>query len=876
MKVSPVALLSVSVVSLMLVGAVCGAASAASAPTAVRPRKAAARSRSAPALSYAFMYGLAESPVHLALAPLDLAEIGTQDAQSSRLEKTLRVGVVRALPEAVTLTRAESRLGEWAALDDGAHVWRLTVKAGEACGVRLHLAEVSLPEGCELRVSDALDPLSTRGPYTAASLGRRTGFWTGTVFAECVTLECYAPAGVDPAAVTFTVDQLTHLYRDPARVAKKGGCENDATCFPDWAAAANGVAGIGSYSYADYIWCTGCLMNDLDESTWTDYFLTANHCVANQLEADDTEFYWFFQTATCDGAAPAISSVTVTDGGAEYLAGKTEAQGSDFAFLKLRKPSPDGASFLGWSSKAPAEGEAVTCIHHPLGEYKRISFGVNVDGDADFRYVQWSSGVTAEGSSGSPLFNASNEVIGQLWGGESTCENPTGLDYFGRFDVTYKAISPWLDGTKGSEDIFGYLCDPLDQGLTTPGSYDGYFFNEDAAGATLATSVRGTFSLQVSRVAGLLSAKAVLQKQTLSFTARSWTDWTSDGTFLAVMTTRAGETLDLYVRQDRIWGMLSGGAIGKTLYLDGARNRFADRADTAAQAVLEGYRGYYTVALPGDKVWPYGSAGLDFVGTGYLTLTVGNNGGVKVAGKLPDDTSVSRSSRLIYYGDCGDWACVPLFAPLYSAKGWLGGLLWLNPSNGVAVIDEDLGWKIRWEKPVTAPDGLGALLFPCGGYYNTGAPLAVHYRLSAEKNAVRYHVSGRSFEPQQAAFPERVGVASAGSRLVAEKGVAPIKVGDAYVYTGANSALATLSFAATTGIYKGSFNLYYDYTLNGRLTHKVVKTNYSGVLTQTRLAWFSEEGWPEGLGYYLVTDNDPVYKPSSVKRSFWMDLYIAP
>ena len=856
-----------------LLAAAVGTAGEVSAPSAVRPRQAVAK-RAELSLPLSVVYGLSDTLACAALGPLDLDAIGREDAQRVSRDKTLRVGVVRDLPEQVILPGTDSRLGEWSVLDSGDRVWRLTVQAEGACGMRVRFTGVSLPAGCELRVFAAEDPSELRGPYTQAGLEGRASFWSGTVFSERVTLECYVPAGVDLATVAFGVDKVTHIYRDPTRIAKEGSCNNDVTCFPAWATAANGVAGIGSYDYSDYIWCTGCLLNDLDDTTWIDYFLTANHCVANQSEADDTEFYWFFQTATCGGGAPDISTVATTYGGAKYLAGKTAASGSDFALLQLRNPSPDGATYAGWTTAAPVANEPVACIHHPDGAYKRISFGNNAGWDSDFLSVRFNSGVTEPGSSGSPLFNASGAIIGQLWGGSSSCENPAGLDDYGRFDVTYASISPWLEGTAPEDDLLDYLCDPQDDGLTTTGSYDGYFFNEEAAGGLLARSVCGTFSLRVTRVSGTLSAKAVIQKKTLSFTSKTWWDVYSDGTCLAVMWTRSGEKLVLYVRQDRIWGQLSGGAIGEPLFMDGARNRFAERADTEAQTVLEGYRGYYTVALPAYAAWSTGGAGVTPGGSGYLTLTIGNSGSARVAGLLSDGTSVSLSSRLIYYGDCGDWACVPLFAPLYLRKGWIGGLIWLNPSTGVAIIDADLGWFVRWEKPVTTPDGFGALLFPCGGYYNTGAPLAAHYRLNAETNTVSYHVSGLSVEPQQAAFPVWVGVDVVGTRLVIQKGQTPSKVDGAYVYTGENSARATLSFSARTGIYRGSFNHYYDYTLNGRLTHKTVSASYAGILTQTRSPLF--DGWPEGQGYYLITDNDPAYKPYRIKRSFWMDLYIAP
>ena len=867
------------VVALLAVAASDAGAEVVSAPSAVRPVAYREKSNDL-SLSHAFMAGLPDPVAHVVLKPLDLAAVAAEDKARTQAEKTLRVGVVRALPEPVTMTSAKSGVGEWAVLDDGAQVWRLTVNAEGASGLRLHVVSASLPDGCALLVSDASDPSDTCGPYTSAGLKGRTSFWTGTVFSDCVTLECYVPAHVDPAAVAIEVDQITHIYRDPTRVAKEGSCHNDVTCFPAWAAAANGVAGIGSYSFTDYIWCTGCLVNDLDGTTWVDYFLTANHCVSNQTMADDIEFYWFFQTSSCRGGAPNLSTVTTTDGGADYLAGQSAAVGSDFAFLRLRNPSPDGATYLGWSTAAPVAQEDVACIHHPDGTYKRISFGKNTSWDTDFLAVRFSSGVTEPGSSGSPLLNAAGEIVGQLWGGGSSCANPNMLDDFGRFDVTYETIRSWLNGTSEDDqdvDIGDYLCDPQDAVLTSRGAYDGYLYDRETAGGVEATSVRGTFSLTVNRVEGALTAKAILQDRTLTFRSSSWVDVDLDGTLVAVMWTRSGDKLVLYVRQDRIWGTLRAGALSHKLYMDGARNRFSDRSDADAQAALAGFRGYYTIALPTYGAWPYETAAVTpGYGSGYLTLTVGNNGVAQFSGKLADGTAFMRSSRLIRFGDCEAWACVPLFGPLYSKKGWLGGLIWLNPENGVAVVDADLGWFIRWEKQVPTLDGFGALLLPCGGLYNSAAPLAPHYRLSAETNTVRYYASSViSAAPQLAALPAWLQVDGAGNRLVVQNGKAPAKVGVAYDYTGENCARTTLSFSSRTGIYRGAFYLYYDYTDGyGRLAHRMVRTSYAGVLTQRRAEAF--DGWPEGLGAYQVTDNNPFYKPSRIYRPFWMDLYIVP
>lgn len=858
-----------AVVQACLAEAAAGRGGVVSAPSATRPPSLV--QKSLPALPPSFASGLWDTEVHVALGPLDMGVVGREDALRTREGKAFRIGVVREFAETVTLAGAKSRVGQWVALDDGSHVWRVTVQSEGAVGVRVHVAGVELPDGGQLNVFATEDPSQTRGPYARAELHGRKEFWTGAVFAGCVTLECHVPAGVLPERVAFRVDKIAHIYRDPTRIAKEGNCHNDVACFPAWALAANGVAGIGSFDVHDYIWCTGCLLNDLDDSTWVDYFMTANHCVGNQGEADNTEFYWFFQTAACDGVPPSIASVQTTDGGADYLAGQSYLPGNDFAFLRLRKPSPGGVSYRGWTTAQPGDAEVLTCIHHPDGAHKRISF-CSLDGiDQNYWIVKYSSGVTENGSSGAPLFNASGEFIGQLFGGQSSCSNPTGTDDFGRFDVSFGVIGSWLRGEGTPPDN----CALLDGVLSSRGTYDAFLYGKRDFGGELLPALRGTLTLTVSSLFGRFTAKAVMQGRTLSFSGKSWSGSGDDGTWVAEVPGRSGETLTLFVRQGSVWGSLTGGILaGETLLVEGTRNRFSDLTSVKAQNALARFRGYYTVALPVVDARSLGAAQAAPEGSGYLTIMIGNRGSVKLAGVLADGTRVSQSSRLILFDECGELACVPFFAPLYSRRGWTGALFWLTPTARTVVTDWDTGWFARWEKPGSGPDGFSELLAPCGGYYNAYASLASHYRLSAASNSVPYFYSGGAALPQSAALPRWVGVTVNGQRMATVAGVRPVLTGGIYDYSGENSSLAKLSFAPRTGIYKGTFNLYYDYLLNGRPTHKLVKVPYAGVLTQTRDDTFW--GWPEGQGAYRVPDSDPLLRAYRLKRSFWCDLYRAP
>jgi hypothetical protein len=66
--------------------------------------------------------------------------------------------------------------------------------------------------------------------------------------------------------------------------------------------------------------------------------------------------------------------------------------------------------------------------------------------------VIWFAGITEQGSSGSPLINNSRRVIGQLYGGNSSCTALDSADWYGKFSVSWnnstnpkRRLSDWLD-----------------------------------------------------------------------------------------------------------------------------------------------------------------------------------------------------------------------------------------------------------------------------------------------------------------------------------------------------------------------------------------------------------------------------------------------
>jgi len=369
-----------------------------------------------------------------------------------------RLGVFQALPERLDLAGGTVSHGEWSVLADASFLWSLLMWAPGAVGQRIEFEALSLPAGAQVTIYNAETPNEAYGPFTGLGPDGDT-LWTPTCFGEVVAIECHVPADAERAEVRLAIGRIAHVYKTmPELLSAAGACNLDVTCYSEWADAALGVGGMGLVGQSGTLFCTCALIADLDDCTDIPYVLTANHCVGCQSGctrgSNAVEFYWFYQTASCNGSAPSAASVPRTYGGADYLAGMdgsgTAGLGNDFTFLRLRTAPPAETTMLGWSTAAPPLGTEVTCVHHPRGDFKRISFGnlTNVDNphSAYFHEVTWHDGTTEPGSSGSPLMlTATQQIIGQLWGGFASCAFPLEPDYYGRFNITYSVVASYMN-----------------------------------------------------------------------------------------------------------------------------------------------------------------------------------------------------------------------------------------------------------------------------------------------------------------------------------------------------------------------------------------------------------------------------------------------
>ena len=320
--------------------------------------------------------------------------------------------------------------------------WIVEVTSPAALGTRLHFTDFQLPPGARLFVaSPGGDGEPTyfegKGPFGTGE------FWSPVVNGDTVRLELVDETGgslESSGALPFHVTSVGHVYEaDAGGFGSSAACELDFACYPDYATTGKSVVMI-TFSDPQYIYvCSAALLNNLS-GDFSPLLLTAHHCISSDALAQTVSVNWGYQSLACNSGA---YSYGTTSKYATLLA--TTLDTTDASLLQILGSIPATSTWAAWTTMDPDTGSSVTGIHHPHADLKKISFGKDATGqDTNRHYVMWDQGIMEPGSSGSPLFNANKQVVGQLWGGSSTCSNP-GPDVFGKLGLS----EPQLSGPNG-------------------------------------------------------------------------------------------------------------------------------------------------------------------------------------------------------------------------------------------------------------------------------------------------------------------------------------------------------------------------------------------------------------------------------------------
>ena len=380
--------------------------------------------------------------------------------------------------------------GTWFDLPNGDLIWLVKLTCTNALTVNLSLNDVKLPEGNELYVYNP-DKDFILGKFTANHLYEGE-LGTELVPGQTAIVEYYIPAANRDLANGLTIYRVTHGYRTAAEYHEKafgssGSCNMNVNCADGapWVDQRNSAVMLVSGGSG---FCSGALINNT-QNDGKPYVLTANHCYSSPTSWV-FRFNWQATACTNPSASPTFQSLS----GAVL---RSRRSPSDFCLVEITGglvnntvPLTYSPYFAGWDNSGTNPTSTVS-IHHPSGDIKKISFDdaaaapvTAMGSEAQGCWgVEWDRNTTTEGgSSGSPLFDQSKRIIGQLWGGGASCSNLSAPDYYGRLSKSWNPSGSnstnqlmfWLDPTSSNATfINGY--DPngstsvaLDAGLSTP------------------------------------------------------------------------------------------------------------------------------------------------------------------------------------------------------------------------------------------------------------------------------------------------------------------------------------------------------------------------------------------------------------------------
>lgn len=403
---------------------------------------------------------------------LEVLQIGPLDPAPLKDFRPPRPGepLIFAIPHYVSINPWNS--GKWYVDEMGGKVWQLLIRAPGALSLSFGFGRYRLTKGARLEIW-APGEKEAYWTFTDKENSSHGQLWTPILRSQEALLRLILEDGetegldLELTAVGYGFRELPPFNEVHLKTLQAGDCNVDVSCPQAWPWA-NEVRSVGLVTIEGRILCTGTLLNN---TNWdlTPYFLTADHCGITPSNAQTLVVYWNFQKSTCNGPADGAKDQFTTGG--FFRSAWSSSQGSDFSLVELAR-RPSSSFFPYWSGWDRTESvpEMAVAIHHPQGGEKKISFDLDpltLAGPEDrlpvarpelfLKVGAWNEGTTEPGSSGCGLWNQDHRLVGQLWGGSASCDNPDGSDYFGRFWASW-------DGGGSRETRLKDHLDPLNTG----------------------------------------------------------------------------------------------------------------------------------------------------------------------------------------------------------------------------------------------------------------------------------------------------------------------------------------------------------------------------------------------------------------------------
>lgn len=413
-----------------------------------------------------------------------------------------------------------------ALLADGSITWSALFASPDAYSMSLCLADISIPDGGSLSVSDSAYTVvkSVWIPDSASNA------ITPTISGSSIVLCYVGPSTVLPS---FSIPAANCGFRPIGHGAvstnkatagaygSSASCEVPAVCYEGVDFQRRSVCRLilnGLY------YGTGTLVNNTAQD-YAPMVLTSAHVVGSST-LTSCEALFGYEEPVCQNDYDVYCKGTEDISGGTLVAFDAS---TDMAVIRLsQSPTIVSAPYwAGWSRTSTAQSSSLYCIHHPYGDVKKVSTASSATPNASYTgdknavggsfaskshwfIKSWNDGATEGGSSGSALFSSDGLVIGALTGGSATCKSPE-RDYF------WMVNKAW-DASSNSHPALSSALDP--QGLD-PQSLSGLNFTQSDAPVFSASNFSASDDLTESD--GITSSNTkMVQPFTPSSTRTIW------------------------------------------------------------------------------------------------------------------------------------------------------------------------------------------------------------------------------------------------------------------------------------------------------------------------------------------------------------------
>lgn len=376
-----------------------------------------------------------EVTTYVDLPSIDVDQLMAEDDAVDLKEVPFRF----AYKHTVSLNTANA--GRWSTLSNGDRVWMLGIQAENAKGLSVVFDQFSLPAGSVLHLYTP-DRENVIGALTKENNKSSGVLSTSILPGNAIVIEYYEPYRVRQQG-DISIRSIAQVYKttDPniRESLEEYACLQNVACtdlIPQASSTVLITVDEGTR------WATGTLVNNANFDG-KPFIITGSQNLWGDPET------WLFtfnhQSSACFPSA--IEKENKSISGAEI---KVNLPDEKLALLELSKrPLVEWNIFYaGWDISS-ATPQSVYSLHHPAGDLQKMNTAeapapTQYHGIDVWRINEWQTGSTESGSSGAPLFNDHNRLVGVLYSGESTCTEG-GADYYSTLENGWVGFEKYLN-----------------------------------------------------------------------------------------------------------------------------------------------------------------------------------------------------------------------------------------------------------------------------------------------------------------------------------------------------------------------------------------------------------------------------------------------